>query len=56
MSKSLAFMFSAAGVVMLFGIGAALSYRNLWIALLLGIFYIVVIGVGFVVKARLRRR
>lgn len=56
MSKALALMFSTAGVVMLIGVAAALSYRNLWLALIMIVLYIVVVGVGFVVRARLNRR
>jgi heme A synthase len=56
MSKSLALFFAALGVLIMIGIGAALSYRELGIALILLAVYIAVVGLGFVVKARLRRK
>lgn len=56
MSKSMALFFSVLGVIFMIGIGAALSYRSLWSALILLIGYIGIVGLGFVVRARLTRK
>lgn len=56
MSKPMALFFAVLGVIFMIGIGAALSYRSLWMALVLLIGYIGIVGLGFVVKARLKRK
>lgn len=56
MPKSYALLFSLLGVCALIGIGAALSYRNVWIALGLAIAYVFIVGAGFIVKAKMSRR
>ena len=56
LSKPLALLFAVAGVLLMLAIGAALSYRLLWLAFAMLAAYIGVLGFGFVLKARLRRK
>lgn len=55
MDKALSLFFAVTAVMFFIGIGVALSYRNLWIALLLAVVSVLYIGLGFIIKARLRR-
>lgn len=55
LGKILSLTFAVIAVVLLMGIGIALSYRELWLALLLSLASILFIGLGFIIKARLRR-
>jgi hypothetical protein len=51
-----ALLFAFAGVLMLTGVGLSLSLRSLPLALLFLVGFIVITGLGFVVKARQRRK
>ncbi|MUT67571.1 DUF5325 family protein [Paenibacillus sp. NEAU-GSW1] len=54
MSKPLSLAFAVLSVLFMLGTAVAISYNG-WLALLLGILTLFVIGSGFIVKARLRR-
>ena len=56
MNKLMALFFAVSALLILFGIGAALSYRNLWAALMLAAAYLLVVGLGFALKAVLKRK
>jgi hypothetical protein len=56
LSKPLAMLFAVSGVLCMTGIGVALSYRLLWLAFAMLAAYVVVLGGGFMLKARLRRK
>lgn len=56
MSKPAALLYSAAAVLILFAVGAALSYRKLWLAATLIVLYLLFVGFGFVLKARAARK
>jgi hypothetical protein len=55
LGKILSLTFAVIAVLMLMGVGIALSYRALWLALLLSLATLFIIGFGFILKARLRR-
>ncbi|MNV76723.1 hypothetical protein D3C71_1700950 [compost metagenome] len=55
MSKGLALWFALSSILLLAAASIALTYR-VWIALLLGLLCILNIGLGFIVKARTRRK
>ncbi|MFD2613756.1 DUF5325 family protein [Paenibacillus gansuensis] len=56
MSKKLSLLFAVLSTLILIGIGASLSYRNLWIAAALLIIWVGFLGFSFIVKARKDRR
>lgn len=56
MSRLEALLFSFAGVALMCGVGIALSYRSLAGAALLGLASFLLVGAGFIYKARKRRR
>ncbi len=55
MSKSLSLLFSITATLILIGVAVSLSYRSLGWALALFVLWFIVVGLGFVVKARLRK-
>lgn len=55
MSKTLSFIFASSSLVLLILAGAALSYRKAWLAGLFVLLYVVAVGFGFVLKAKLRK-
>ncbi|WP_128896281.1 DUF5325 family protein [Longirhabdus pacifica] len=56
MSKKYAFLYSVFSLLVLLSIAVALSFRSLWVALLLTIAYVFIVGFGFILKARIRRK
>ncbi len=56
MSKRMALLFSLMGISALCGVSIALSFANGWLALLCALAFLAVTAVGFIYKARLRRR
>ncbi|CAM3772123.1 DUF5325 family protein [Marinicrinis lubricantis] len=56
MSKSLSLLFAVSSVILLILTGASLSYRQPWLALLFIVLYIFMVGAGFIVKAKIRRK
>jgi hypothetical protein len=54
--KTAALLYSIAAVLILIAVGAALSYRKLWLAAALIVRYVVFVGSGFALKARARKR
>lgn len=56
LNKSLALLWSIMAVIILIAVGISLSYQNLWLAAALIALYIVQVGVGFILKARLARK
>lgn len=56
MSKGLALFFAVLGAALLAGIGFAISIRSLWLTLLFSIGSVLFIGLGFITKAKLRKR
>ncbi|WP_239618685.1 hypothetical protein [Cohnella mopanensis] len=55
MSKSLSLFFAMASIVLMLATAFSLSHNG-WLALLFGVLTIAVTGLGFVVKARLRKK
>ncbi|MCM3629310.1 DUF5325 family protein [Paenibacillus glycanilyticus] len=55
MSKSLSLFFAVVSVLLMCATAISMSF-NAWLAILFGILTLLMIGGGFVVKARLRRR
>jgi hypothetical protein len=56
LSKPLSLLFAVIAVLLFIGIGISLSYRLLWLALLLTVVSVFQIGLGFIIKARLHRK
>jgi len=56
MDKRMALLFSVAGVLCLIAAGASLSFRAYWLAALAIACYVAVLGFGFALKAKNRRR
>jgi cation transport ATPase len=56
MNRGLALFFSITGIILLGGIGFAISIRMPWLAFLLAAAAVAWIGWGFVWKARLSKR
>jgi hypothetical protein len=55
MSKTLSLLFSLLATAMLLATAFSISYNG-WLALALGVLSIFMIGLGFVVKAKLRKK
>jgi uncharacterized protein YqfA (UPF0365 family) len=56
MNKPLALLFSVVAIILFICVGISLSYRLPLLALLFAIAAFIHIGIGFVVKARLRKK
>lgn len=56
MNKGLALFFAITGTILLAGIGFAISMRSLWLVLLFSVVSVLFIGLGFITKAKLRKR
>ncbi|MFD2670708.1 DUF5325 family protein [Marinicrinis sediminis] len=52
MNKKLSLLFAFGSVLLLCAAGAALSYRQAWLALLFIVLYIGFVGFGFVLKSK----
>jgi hypothetical protein len=56
LNRPLALLFSIVGVLLMSSIGIALSFRILWLALLLTVASIGFVGIGFIVKAKMAKK
>ncbi|ANE45075.1 hypothetical protein SY83_00295 [Paenibacillus swuensis] len=56
MSKSLSLFFAVLSTILLVGVGAALSFRNVWLVIGLIVAWVALLGYSFALKARLRRQ
>lgn len=56
MSKPLALLWSLIAISLLVSVGAFLSYQKPWFALLFSLLFIVQVGAGFILKAKLSRK
>lgn len=54
MSKSMSLLFSATAILFLSAMSISIAHNIIWV-LIFGVLSIVTIGVGFVMKARLRK-
>ncbi|RED57222.1 DUF5325 family protein [Cohnella lupini] len=55
MSKTLSLFFAIVSIALMLAMTFSLSHNG-WLALLFGVLTVAVIGTGFVVKARLRKK
>lgn len=56
MSRIQALFFACSGVFLLLCISFSISLRNLWLTLLFAVTAILFIGLGFIVKAKARKK
>ncbi|WP_409342259.1 DUF5325 family protein [Paenibacillus sp. MBLB4367] len=56
MNRSQALFFAVVGTLLLASIGLAISYRNVWLTLLCSLVSILFIGIGFMFKAKARKK
>lgn len=56
MNRSQALFFAVVGTLLLASIGLAISYRSVWLTLLCSLVSILFIGVGFMFKAKVRKK
>ncbi|MFC4597070.1 DUF5325 family protein [Cohnella hongkongensis] len=55
MSKTLSLLFAVLSVIFMLATAFSISYNG-WLALLFGVVSIAVMGLGFVIKAKLRKK
>ncbi|MFX3632098.1 MAG: DUF5325 family protein [Candidatus Pristimantibacillus sp.] len=55
MSKGLSLLFAVLSIILMSAMAISISY-NIWLVLLFGVLTLLMIGFGFITKARLRRR